>query len=196
MVVTQTITVARPVSADDLPSVGHCDLLCLAGVQQLRTELCGRRQALHADYISPSRRTQRAGTANKEAHRRSRSWSTTVATSPSVRARTSCSSWMAGSSCLTCSNVLPGVSMHTVLELASVLHIDVDEGLYSPSLIYDADEAFVSSTRYCMLPVATLNGYRVGRVDARQRHEQTHVCLEGNGRRGLRSAGSQVAVRE
>ena len=60
-------------------------------------------------------------------------------------------------------NVLPGVSMHTVLELASVLNIEVDEGLYSPSLVYDADEAFVSSTRYCMLPVASLNGYTIGR---------------------------------
>ena len=60
-------------------------------------------------------------------------------------------------------NVLPGVSMHTVLELAGTLGIGVDEGLYSPSLIYGADEAFVSSTRYCMLPVATLNGFRVGR---------------------------------
>ena len=60
-------------------------------------------------------------------------------------------------------NVLPGISMHTVLELAGEIGIGVDEGLYSPSLIYGADEAFVSSTRYCMLPVATLNGFRVGR---------------------------------
>lgn len=58
--------------------------------------------------------------------------------------------------------VLPGVSMQTVLEIAEGLDIPVDEGEYSPYDVYMADEAFVSSTRYCMLPVATLNGYRLG----------------------------------
>ena len=61
------------------------------------------------------------------------------------------------------SNVLPGVSMQTVLELAEGLGIPVDEGEYSPYHVYVAEEALVSSTRYCMLPVATLNGYRLGR---------------------------------
>jgi branched-chain amino acid aminotransferase len=60
-------------------------------------------------------------------------------------------------------NVLPGVSMQTVLELASSLKIPVDEGKYSQLHVYDADEAFVSSTRFCVLPVATLNGVTVGR---------------------------------
>ncbi len=58
-------------------------------------------------------------------------------------------------------NVLPGVSMHTLLELADSLGIPVDEGDYSTYDVYVADEAFVSSTRYCMLPVATINGYRL-----------------------------------
>ena len=40
--------------------------------------------------------------------------------------------------------------------------IGVDEGLYSQREIYDADEAFVSSTRYCLLPVASINGYPLG----------------------------------
>lgn len=61
------------------------------------------------------------------------------------------------------SNVLPGVSMHTVLELAESLNIPVDEGDYSPYDVYTADEAFISSTRYCLLPVATINGYSLGR---------------------------------
>ena len=60
-------------------------------------------------------------------------------------------------------NVLPGISMQTVLELVSSLKIPVDEGRYSQLHVYDADEAFVSSTRYCVLPVATLNGVTVGR---------------------------------
>ena len=59
-------------------------------------------------------------------------------------------------------NVLPGVSMQTVLELAESLNIPVDEGTYTQRHIYAADEAFVSSTRYCILPVATLNGLAVG----------------------------------
>lgn len=59
-------------------------------------------------------------------------------------------------------NVLPGVSMQTVLELADSLNFPVDEGTYTQRDIYAADEAFVSSTRYCILPVATLNGLPVG----------------------------------
>jgi branched-chain amino acid aminotransferase len=59
-------------------------------------------------------------------------------------------------------NVLPGVSMQTVLEQADVLNIPVDEGTYTQKDIYAADEAFVSSTRYCILPVVTLNGLNVG----------------------------------
>mgnify|MGYP001187977448 CR=1 FL=1 len=60
-------------------------------------------------------------------------------------------------------NVLSGVSMQTVLELAEMLEIPVDEGDYSPMDVYHANEAFVSSTRFCILPVTTLNGYSLGR---------------------------------
>jgi len=61
-------------------------------------------------------------------------------------------------------NVLSGVSMQTVLELAEVLEIPVDEGDYSPMDVYHANEAFVSSTRFCILPVTTLNGYSLGKA--------------------------------
>ncbi len=59
-------------------------------------------------------------------------------------------------------NVLHGVSMHTVLKLAARLGVEVEEGLYSPAQVYAADEAFVSSTRYCMLPVSAVNGLEIG----------------------------------
>lgn len=59
-------------------------------------------------------------------------------------------------------NVLPGVSMGTVLELAESVGIAVDEGDYSTHDVYMADEAFVSNTRSCMLPVATINGLTLG----------------------------------
>ena len=52
--------------------------------------------------------------------------------------------------------------MDTVLELAESLEIPVDEGEYSAHDVYEADEAFISGTRYCVLPVATLNGVSVG----------------------------------
>ena len=52
--------------------------------------------------------------------------------------------------------------MQTVLEIADSLGIPVDEGLYNHRDLYNADEAFVSSTRYCLLPVATINGYPIG----------------------------------
>ena len=58
--------------------------------------------------------------------------------------------------------VLPGISMETVLELAGTLGIPVDEGAYPAQDVYEADEAFISGTRYCMLPVATLNGLTLG----------------------------------
>jgi branched-chain amino acid aminotransferase len=58
-------------------------------------------------------------------------------------------------------NVLPGISMRTVLELSESLGIPVDEDDYTTYHVYLADEAFISSTRYCLLPVDTLNGYRL-----------------------------------
>ena len=59
-------------------------------------------------------------------------------------------------------NVLPGVSMRTALELCEALDIEIDEAEYSIGDVYHASEAFVSSTRFCLLPVATINGFRLG----------------------------------
>ena len=58
-------------------------------------------------------------------------------------------------------NVLPGISMETVLELAERLGIPVDEGDYPTHDVYVAQEAFVSSTRHCLVPVDTVNGLRL-----------------------------------
>ena len=59
-------------------------------------------------------------------------------------------------------NVLPGVSMKTVLELAGELDIPIDEGDYVPGDVYEATEALVTSTRFCMAPVVSLNGLGIG----------------------------------
>ena len=59
-------------------------------------------------------------------------------------------------------NVLPGVSMQTVLELVETHGVPIDEDEFSTYDVYIADEAFVCSTRFCLLPVATLNGVSLG----------------------------------
>ena len=59
------------------------------------------------------------------------------------------------------SEALPGISMATVLELAESLGIPVDEGRYNTSDVYAADGAYISGTRYCLLPVSTINGVAV-----------------------------------
>ena len=60
-------------------------------------------------------------------------------------------------------HVLPGVSMQTVLELAESLGIAVVEDDYGIHDVYQAEEAFVSGTRFCLLPVDTLNGLHLGK---------------------------------
>jgi len=55
-------------------------------------------------------------------------------------------------------HVLPGVSMKTVLELAESVGVPIDEGEYSPEDVYESQEAFVTSTRFCLAPAVSLNG--------------------------------------
>ena len=161
MVVTQTVTVARPRSADDLPSVDvaiYCTALDFASFA--RSYVDGVRLYTPISYPRPAEATGDGKSGS-------------VQTLPLMVNEGGFITECQGANFMFVAdgrlklpdrrNVLPGVSMHTVLELASVLNIEVDEGLYSPSLVYDADEAFVSSTRYCMLPVASLNGYTIGR---------------------------------
>lgn len=162
MVVTQTITIAHPVSADDLPSVDvaiYCTPVEFSNFA--RSYVDGVRLYTPITYPRPG---DAEGGNGKQG-----STQTLALMVNDAGFITECQGAnfmfvMDGRIKLPDRrNVLPGVSMHTVLELAMKLGIGVDEGLYSPSLIYCADEAFVSSTRYCMLPVATLNGFRVGR---------------------------------
>ena len=59
-------------------------------------------------------------------------------------------------------HVLPGISMETVLELADNQGIPVEEGDFTTFDVYQAEEAFLTSTSYCVLPVTNLNGWVVG----------------------------------
>jgi branched-chain amino acid aminotransferase len=57
---------------------------------------------------------------------------------------------------------LGGIARETVLEFAAELGIPTREADITPYDAYNADEAFISSTSKCILPVGRLNGIRIG----------------------------------
>jgi len=60
-------------------------------------------------------------------------------------------------------NVLRGITMQTVIDdLAPKLNIKVVEKNIEPFDVYEADEAFVTSTPFCLIPAVTLNGLKIG----------------------------------
>ena len=60
-------------------------------------------------------------------------------------------------------DVLRGVSREYVMnELCSELNIPVIEKNIEPYDVYNADEAFMTGTPFCMLPVTSLNGLKIG----------------------------------
>ena len=60
-------------------------------------------------------------------------------------------------------NILRGISRQFVIdELAHEVGLHVVEKNIEPYDVYSADEAFVTGTPFCMLPVNSLNGKRVG----------------------------------
>ena len=58
--------------------------------------------------------------------------------------------------------VLPGIGMETVVELAENQGIPIDEGDYTPFDVYQADEAFMTSSRVCIMPAKSVNGWHIG----------------------------------
>lgn len=61
-----------------------------------------------------------------------------------------------------CSSALEGVSRATVLELGAALGIPLRECNLQPYDVYTADEAFFTSTPYCIMPATRFNGLPVG----------------------------------
>ncbi len=57
---------------------------------------------------------------------------------------------------------LGGIARQTVCELAAELDIEVCEADITPYDAYSADEAFITSTSKCILPVRSLNGIAIG----------------------------------
>ncbi len=58
--------------------------------------------------------------------------------------------------------VLAGVTSQTIMELARALGIPVHQRAFAPYDVYGADEAFLTSTSFFLMPVSQLNGYRIG----------------------------------
>jgi branched-chain amino acid aminotransferase len=59
-------------------------------------------------------------------------------------------------------NTLPGISRATVIELAAKLGIPFVERNIQVHSVMNADEAFTSSTPYCLMPVTKINGVAIG----------------------------------
>ena len=161
LTVTQTVTISRPDSADDLPGVDiaiYCEPLDVSGFARSYMEGV----QIYTPNTYPEPKGQPAGDGK----------SGDVQILPLMSNAQGHITECRGANFMFVSdgriklpdrsNVLPGVSMQTVLEIVDYLGIGVDEGLYNQGRLYDADEAFVSSTRYCLLPVAAINGYPLG----------------------------------
>jgi len=60
-------------------------------------------------------------------------------------------------------DILRGISMYTVInDLAPALGLTVIEKNIEPFDIYEADEVFLTSTPFCLLPAVKLNGLKIG----------------------------------
>lgn len=58
--------------------------------------------------------------------------------------------------------ILGGISRETTIELAHELNMEVRKEDIDLFDAYNADEAFVTSTSYCICPVSTFNGMKIG----------------------------------
>ena len=58
--------------------------------------------------------------------------------------------------------VLPGVSRQTAMDMATQLGIKLIEGDIDLFDAYVADECFITSTSFCICPVRSINGNRMG----------------------------------
>ncbi len=59
-------------------------------------------------------------------------------------------------------NVLKGISRETVIELAKDSNIPIEETDLQPYDLYTADEAFITCTSYCILPITKYNWIEIG----------------------------------
>jgi branched-chain amino acid aminotransferase len=60
--------------------------------------------------------------------------------------------------------ILEGITRKTTLELCARHGLKVEEVELTPYDLYTADEAFVTTTSYCVMPVGSLNGAPIGKA--------------------------------
>lgn len=65
-------------------------------------------------------------------------------------------------------NILRGISRDVIFELCEVLGIPCIEADFGAYDVYTADEAFVTGTPFCMLPVISLDGVNIGEPTERE----------------------------
>ncbi len=58
-------------------------------------------------------------------------------------------------------NILPGISRQTVIELAAKLNVPFVERDIQVHSVMNADEAFLASTPFCLMPVTRINGVAI-----------------------------------
>ncbi len=59
-------------------------------------------------------------------------------------------------------NILRGISREYIFTIADELNIPCKETNIEPYDVYEADEAFMTATPFCLLPTVSLNGIRIG----------------------------------
>ena len=59
-------------------------------------------------------------------------------------------------------NILRGISRGYIFELAGQLGLECIERNIEPYDVYASDEAFMTGTPFCILPVVSLNGTKIG----------------------------------
>ena len=59
-------------------------------------------------------------------------------------------------------NILRGISRDYIFELSTQLNLDCEERNIEPYDVYNADEAFMTGTPFCLLPTVSLNGIKIG----------------------------------
>ncbi len=59
-------------------------------------------------------------------------------------------------------NILRGITRRYVMDLAKELNVSCEEKNLNVYDLYQADEAFVTSTPYCIVPVTKINGVNIG----------------------------------
>ncbi|OGB94079.1 MAG: hypothetical protein A3G35_05455 [candidate division NC10 bacterium RIFCSPLOWO2_12_FULL_66_18] len=55
-------------------------------------------------------------------------------------------------------NILLGITRDTIFEIAPSVNVEITEGNFTPYDVYVADEAFLTTTSFCILPVSRFNG--------------------------------------